>query len=220
MSLQLPPPTPPRRKTFTEENNRRPCPLWVSVFCVVVLLAPLGSGCARAHAKTVPEAPALDVPTPPARIVEANKIEATPAAPSPPQQPEAARRPPPPPPPRPRPAPPRQERSSDPRAEAPKAEAPAVEAPKPAEAPATNLRTRPTGAEEDVERAIHATLARATSDLNRVDYRGLNRDARTQYDTAKRFVEQADEAVRAKNLVFARNLADKAAALAAQLAGR
>jgi hypothetical protein len=41
-----------------------------------------------------------------------------------------------------------------------------------------------------------------------------------QYDTAKRFIQQADDAMKAKNLVFARNLADKAAAIAAQLAGR
>jgi hypothetical protein len=37
---------------------------------------------------------------------------------------------------------------------------------------------------------------------------------------AKRLINQAEEAVRAKNLVFASNLADKAAALAAELSGR
>ena len=61
---------------------------------------------------------------------------------------------------------------------------------------------------------------RATADLNRIDYRALNAEARVQYDTAKRFISQAQEALRAKNLVFARSLADKAAALAAQLAGK
>lgn len=201
-----PPPT-PRRRTDS---------LFVSVFSVVLLLVPLVSGCARAKAKTVPEAPALDVPAPPARTVETSDVDASPPVPLPPPPPEPAKRPPP----RPRPAPPRQERSADPRAEAPKADAPPAEAQKPGEAPPTNLQTTPSGAEGDVERAIHATLARATSDLNRVNYRGLNRDARTQYDTAKRFIEQADGAVREKNLVFARNLADKAAGLAAQLAGR
>ena len=57
-------------------------------------------------------------------------------------------------------------------------------------------------------------------DLNRIDVRGLNADARTQYNTAKRFVTQAEDAMRAKNLVFARTVADKAAALAAQLGGK
>jgi hypothetical protein len=41
-----------------------------------------------------------------------------------------------------------------------------------------------------------------------------------QYDTAKRFIEQADEAIRMKNLPFAKNLADKAAVLMVQLAAR
>jgi hypothetical protein len=63
-------------------------------------------------------------------------------------------------------------------------------------------------------------IARASADLSRIDYRALNEDARTQYDTAKRFVTQAEDALRTRNLVFARNLADKAAALAAQLVAR
>jgi protein-disulfide isomerase-like protein with CxxC motif len=47
----------------------------------------------------------------------------------------------------------------------------------------------------------------------------LNADAKIQYDTAKRFIRQADDALRAKNLVFAKEVAAKAAALAAQLGG-
>ena len=78
----------------------------------------------------------------------------------------------------------------------------------------------PTTAEGEVERSIHATLQRANTDLNRVDYRTLNADAKNQYDTAKGFIRQANEAIRAKNLLYAKNLADKAAAVAAQLAGR
>ena len=81
-------------------------------------------------------------------------------------------------------------------------------------------KTTPAAADEELERGIRATLARASADLDRVDYRRLGADARTQYDTAKRFILQADDAVRAKNLVFARNLADKAFALATQLLGK
>src|SRR5262249_49854406 len=86
--------------------------------------------------------------------------------------------------------------------------------------PATTLQTIPAGAEVEVERAIRQQLNRAGSDLNRVDYRALNTEARTQYDTAKGLVRQAEDALKVKNLVFARSLADKAAALAAQLAGK
>ena len=103
------------------------------------------------------------------------------------------------------------------------------EAEPPAEAAEAGRRAAepPTDAADDAGRQRKARSSarfarrstRATADLNRVDYRALNADARTQYDTAKRFIRQAEDAVRAKNLVFAKNLADKAAALAAQLAG-
>ena len=86
--------------------------------------------------------------------------------------------------------------------------------------PPSTLQTTPTTAEGEVERGIRASLSRANLDLNRIDYRLLNADAKTQYDTAKRFIRQADDAMRAKNLVFAKSLADKAAALAAQLGGK
>jgi len=68
--------------------------------------------------------------------------------------------------------------------------------------------------------AADGTGVSKTNDLNRIDYRGLNTDARMQYDTAKRFIRQADDAVKAKNLVYAKNLADKAVVIAAQLAAR
>jgi len=86
--------------------------------------------------------------------------------------------------------------------------------------PQTTLQTTPATAEGDVERAIRSALQRATADLNRVDYRALNADARNQYDTAKRWVQLADENIRTKNLVFAKSIAEKAATIAAQLAGR
>jgi hypothetical protein len=97
------------------------------------------------------------------------------------------------------------------------------ETPKPleeAKPPATTLQTTPANAEGEVERNIIATIAKANSDLSHIDYRALNADARDQYDTAKSFLRQAESAVHAKNLVFAKSLADKAAALAVQLGGR
>jgi hypothetical protein len=63
-------------------------------------------------------------------------------------------------------------------------------------------------------------MARAGGDLNKVDYRALNTGARNQYETAKRFIEQAEDAIRLKNLLFAKNLADKAAVLATELLGQ
>ena len=46
-------------------------------------------------------------------------------------------------------------------------------------------RRRRRGNETEVEDGIRSTLGRATIDLNRIDYRTLNADARRQYDTAK-----------------------------------
>jgi hypothetical protein len=181
----------------------------------LVLLAPLAAGCTRAQAKTSPDTPALAMPAAPPRDVEPNDIEAPPPvglAVEPARNTPAR--------PRPTPAP----RTEPPKAEPPKPEPPpAIEPPKPADEPPkppTTLQTTPATAEGEVERGLRAQLQRATADLNRVDYRALNADARTQYDQAKRFVQLADDAIRQKNLLFAKNFAEKAATIAAQLAGR
>jgi hypothetical protein len=184
-------------------------------FCVATVLV---SGCTRAKAKTVPDAP-LDVPAPPPRDVEPAESEppqVVPLAQEPARNTPARPRP---------PAPREQPRVEPPRPEPPRPETPPVEPPKPVEEPpkpppATTLQTTPPTAEGEMERGVRAALTKASADLNRVDYRALNNDARTQYDTAKRFIRQAEDAIRAKNLVFAKSVADKAVVLAAQLAGR
>ena len=48
-------------------------------------------------------------------------------------------------------------------------------------------------------------------------YQTLDADGRVQDDTARRFMQQADEALKARNVVFAGKLADKAATMAAVL---
>jgi outer membrane biosynthesis protein TonB len=207
--------------TKTRTHRRRALPFVALIAIVLASIGPV-AGCARAKAKAIADAPPLEMPAPPPRDVEPNESEPPPPA-TLPQEPART------PTPRPRPTTPsRETRPNDPpKPEAPKTEAPpatVIEPPKPpdesARPPQTTLQTTPAIAEGEVERTIRATLTRAGNDLNRIDYRILNSDARTQYDTAKSFIRQADAAVRAKNLVFARNLADKAAALAAQLGGK
>jgi hypothetical protein len=178
----------------------------------------LGGACARPKAKTIVEGPPLEMPAPPPRDIEANESEPPEPVPLPA---EPARNTPP----RTRPTPPaREPRAAEPpRPEAPKpepvteAEAPKVEDPP---KPPTTLQTTPAEAQEEVERNIRSTLTRAQNDLSRIDYARLNRDARTQYDTAKSFIRDADLAVKSKNLVYAKSLADKAATLAVQLSGK
>lgn len=183
------------------------------LLCVGALLL---SGCFRMQAKTQPVPPPLETPEAPPRNVEVVDV-----APPPivllPDEPVSN------PLPRPRPAPPRTDanRPADAKPEVPAdAAKPDDTARPPSSIPVPTLQTTPTEQEGEVEGRIRSLIARATSDLNRTNYQSLNADGRTQYETAKRFVTQADDALKAKNLVFANNLADKAAALAAQLAGR
>jgi hypothetical protein len=188
-----------------------------TTLALLIAMAPLAAGCTHAQAKATPDMPGLAMPAPPPRDPEPAEVE--------PLQPvplviEPARNTPA----RPRPAPP--PARVEPKPEPPKPEAPPVPVIEPAKPPEeppkppTMLQTTPATAEGEVERGIRASLQRATTDLGRVDYRALNRDARTQYDTAKRWVQQADDYMRAKNLLMAKNLAEKAAAIAVQLAGR
>jgi hypothetical protein len=174
------------------------------------------AGCFHASPKTVSASPPLEMPPPPERVVET--VEAPPPLPPLPLVEEPARQPVRLPPAR-LPAP-RVEAPPPPKPEPPKVEPPADppkvtdEAPKP-----PTLQTAPTGTEGDVERRIRDVISRANASLKRVNLRALNPEARTQFDTAKRFIEQAEAALKKRNLEFARNLADKAQGLAAQLAG-
>ena len=188
-------------------------------FCLAAVL-PCGlMGCAHASAKSGAESPALEVPSPPQHDVEPIEVEplaSTPVNAEPDDSTSRTTNP------RPRTPPPAREpaKPEPPKPEAPKPEVP-PETPKVEEPhPAPPLQTAPATVEGEAERTIRATIQRATSDLTHVDYRALNVDGRAQYDQAKRLMRQADDAIREKNMVFARSVADKAAAIAAQLARR
>jgi len=179
---------------------------------IVLLGAALLTGCVRAHAKAAPDNPPLDMPAPPARAVESS--EDNPPVPvelpSEPARTTIKRLSPP--------------RTEPPRAE-PKPETTPPETPKPpaAEEPpraAPPLQTTPAEEVGELENAVRTLMSKAQQDLNRVDYQSLNSEAKNQYEVAKSFIRQADDAIRVKNLEFARTVADKAAVIAAQLAGR
>ena len=180
----------------------------------VAVCACLTSACFGVRAKTVMAPTPLDMPEPPPRVVEVREPDVPPPIPLPE---EPVRNTPIRPPSRPatepaRPAP-------------PSAPETPVEAAKPEEltprTPTTTLQTTPTQREEEVERRIWGLLSQAKADLNRINYQALTSDGRTQYEQAKRFISQAEDALqRARNFVYANNLADKAATIAAQLLGR
>jgi hypothetical protein len=64
---------------------------------------------------------------------------------------------------------------------------------------------------------VRALLAQAARDLGRVNYQALDTDGRAQYETARRFMQQADDALKVRNVMFAGKLADKAATMASVL---
>jgi hypothetical protein len=70
------------------------------------------------------------------------------------------------------------------------------------------------------EKQVRDTLALAARDLGGVNYGRLSADAKAQYEQSKRFTQQAEQALKDRNFVFAATLADKAATLAAGLTGR
>ena len=86
--------------------------------------------------------------------------------------------------------------------------------------PPRELRPNSPSGDAAAERDARDKLARAARDLSRVDYGKLNADSRSQYEQSKRFMDQAQQALKDRNFVFASTLADKAAALAAGLAPR
>ena len=180
---------------------------------VLLLVAVAASGCFRAQAQVPVAMPPLEVPAAPPRLVEPSLPDNPPPGPDLLDEPAN------------RPLPPQTDLDSQPRTDSANPPAPVVPpvdaaAPAPVRTPPTTLKTVSPQEEGRMERAIRALARRAQADLNRVDYQSLGRDARANYDQAKRFIVQAEEALKAKNLVFAETVADKAATLAGQLARR
>jgi hypothetical protein len=196
---------------MTRRTTTRPRIRWAAT--LVLLTALHGVGCAKKKPEAVLDGPALAMPLPPPRVfapVEEPIVTPPPAPevvatepPKPPQRPPARR-----------PAP-------APAAEAAKPEpepaAPVVASPAPPE-PGRELRPA-AAADASAERQARDLLQRAKNDLARVTYARLSNEGRSQYDQAKRFAEQADQAIKERNFVFAATLAEKAATLASQLGG-
>jgi type IV secretory pathway VirB10-like protein len=184
---------------------------WIVVFCVVHLAVGAGA-CAKAQAKNSPEGPPLQVPDPPPHVI----VPAEEPLASAPAVPEA--------PPTTAPAPPgparpaaRRTTETEPREPVPPPPPPPAQPPP---EPPRALRSAPSAQDAAAERAVRDTMARAARDLNRVDYGKLSVEGRAQYEQSKRFSQQAEEALKDRNFVFASTLADKAATLAAELLGR
>lgn len=182
-----------------------------SVLMMGVLFVGAGffGGCAKPQAATIAEIPPLSVPAPPERVlvpVDMPIASAEPEPESPATPPRAT----------PRPTPPRRPN--------PAPTAAATEPERAAEtANATPEPPRPvsaqTPADAAAEKKVRDVLARATRDINRVNYQRLSEDGRTQYEQSKRFTDQAEQELTRRNYPYAMTIADKAAALANALLG-
>ena len=172
---------------------------------MVVVVALCGSACAKVRATADPPLPVLLPPPPPPRVVERYNddpvptIEPSPvetALATPPTRPPAR-----PPASRPEPAKPEPVRIEPERT-----------------APSAGLTLKPApGTESKTQASIRELLDRAMRDLQRVNYAALDADGRAQFDTARRFMQQAEDAMKGSNLAFAGKLADKAATMASIL---
>jgi hypothetical protein len=184
---------------------------------IVLPLVMVVAGCSKARPVTQPQAAALEVPPAPPRVIAPPEPEQAPDE-TKAEEPEASKER--------RPLRPRAPQPRD-RVEQKPAEAkppePAAETVKPPATPPVplgQLQPKLAAPQSEVERQVTEQLGAAKRDLDRIDYRALNADAKSQYDTAKRFITQADEARRGGNLLLAQKLAEKAVGLASALVSR
>ena len=185
------------------------------VFGVAMLgLSLVASACATTKAQVALEPPPpLAVPSAPPRII----VPPDPTQPLPEEEPAPTAVPI-----RPR-APRTQPRAAEPPKPEPAKPPDATEPPKPANggtepAPASTLELRPSnGAGES---NIRQQLGRASQELGKVNYASLSNDMKAQFDTARRFITLAEQAITEQNLLFAATLADKAGAIAVLLQRR
>ncbi len=173
---------------------------------LVGLTASLGACATKVQARTeTVEMPVLDPPPPPPRVVASYPVEVETGPPvaavvestTPPRQPVRTQRP----------------ERPEPSQSTPE---PVQEPSRAASTPSLTLTPSP-GTETQTAAAIRDLMARAARDLSRVNPASLNADGRSQFETARRFLQQAEEAMKARNIVFAGKLADKAATMAAVL---
>ena len=184
-----------------------------------VVLAPLLAACASTQAKgTVTTA--LDVPPPPPHVVElpAEPLEPVAEIPNAPggTSPSAAR------PARPAAPKPDPSKTEPPKTDTPAAApAPPPETPAPVAPPPPNPQLRtPQTADTSAAASVRTTIDRAKNTLNSVNYGPLSNERKKAYDNAKLFIQQAEDALKEGNIVFAQANASKAETLAKELAGR
>lgn len=182
---------------------------------LVVLTAIGGAACTTTRAEVAVERPALDVPPPPPRMIvplpppaQSPRPDPVPSLGEPGTSTTAKPRPP-------------REKDAPPKAE-PKTEEKPAETTPPANAPSPVPPLRiPGQVDPDQQIAqIRGSIDRTLGTLNGIDYGKLQEARQKQYDEAKLFATQAEQALKEKNLVVAKEFADKAERLTKELTSR
>ena len=188
-----------------QKGNARPPVLFA--FCILhVALLVLLTGCgSKARAEVIPEGPPLAVPSPPVHQIAVEQVAEAPEPELPPApEPE-----------KPAPRPAAATPQPRPRAEAPPSQPAAPPQP---ETPTVRVAPAPTSTSAADERKVRELMGKASTDLARVDYQRLSNEGKAQYNQSKRYSEDAQEAIKERNFVYALTLAEKAANIAAELA--
>lgn len=187
---------------------------WVLLPIAASLMA---GGCASASAKgKAKDVPALNMPAPPPRVIQpspepppepVNDLPAVAPMPPPTPSPRASR---------PAPRPPAEKPVEKP--PEPVAEPPPPPVAQPPVAPPAQLRTPQDTT--NATRAVQATIDRAKNMLAGINKDSLSDERKKAFEDAKRFIVEAEAAIKQGNLVFAQGVATKAETLARELAGR
>ena len=181
----------------------------------------LASGCASVSATAQADRPALVMPAPPGRIIE--------PGPELPPEPVAELPPPTAPPPvspprtgRPRESPPKPDPKADVKPGDPKPveQPPPAPEPAPPPAPTAQLRTPQTVDTSGAARTVRTLIDTAVGLLSTVNFGPLSNERKKAYNDAKKFIEEAEGALKKSDLVRAEAIAKKAETLARELAGR
>jgi hypothetical protein len=180
------------------------------VTLLVAFAAVSVTGCASKAVQAVEDHPALTVPPVPPRAIEPAPLPETPPV-------EPVVEPPPPPtttakPTRSRPA--TEKPAPQPVEPPPDTTAAAAPANPP---PVPPLRTATTPSGPEAQRQVRDILERAATILAKVDYQKLSDDRRANYNSAKNYMQQADEALKKDDVTLARSFADRAENIAKQL---
>jgi hypothetical protein len=180
---------------------------------VPLLLLAASMACTTGRANVIEDQPTLVVPPVPPR-----SIEPLPVVEPPPVEPEPTPAAPVTPPARTKPVA-RNDAKPEPKPEPPDTTTSGATLPN-APPPVAPLRTPATPTGPEAIRQVRDMVNRTESVLSRVDYQKLNPDRRLAYDTAKSFIQQAEEALKKEDLTLALSFAGRAENIAKQLEAR